>query len=77
MDSFNLHPPAGPPTLGGSQLAHHHHLIEPSTSPPSQSVPGRRTPLGTVGIGGFFAQPGSSSHLSHTSDENQPDGQGR
>lgn len=74
MDSFNLHA-AGPPSLG-SQLAHHHHLIEPSNSPPSQSVPGRRTPLGTVGIGGFFAQPGSSSHLPQ-SDENHPDGQGR
>lgn len=77
MESFNLHS-AGPPTLG-SQLAHHHHvLIEPSTSPPSQSVVGRRTPLGTVGIGGFFAQPGSSSHLAHQqSDENHPDGTGR
>lgn len=25
-------------------------------SSPSQSVPGRRTPLGTVGLGGFYAQ---------------------
>lgn len=77
MESFNLHT-AGHVSLG-SQLAHHNHLIEPSasTSPPSQSVPGRRTPLGTVGIGGFFAQPGSSSHLPPPqSDENHPEGTG-
>ena len=48
----------------------------PATSP-SQSVPGRRTPLGTVGLGGFYAQSGHASgsgvHGMHT-DENRPGG---
>lgn len=39
----------------------------PATSP-TQSVPGRRTPLGTVGIGGFYAQ------SQHQTDENLPSG---
>lgn len=45
-------------------------------SSPSQSVPGRRTPLGTVGLGGFYAQAHSSgsSHASHHTDENRPTG---
>lgn len=43
---------------------------DPTSSPP-QSVPGRRTPLGAVGLGGFYAQPGSSLHPSHTN-ENRP-----
>lgn len=45
---------------------------DPTNSPP-QSVPGRRTPLGAVGLGGFYAQGGHSSssmHL-HTTDENR------
>lgn len=44
----------------------------PTTSP-SQSVPGRRTPLGTVGIGGFYAQ-SSLAHSHHHTDENLPGG---
>ncbi|CAO1360081.1 unnamed protein product [Diamesa hyperborea] len=44
------------------------HPPAPTSSPP-QSVPGRRTPLGTVGLGGFFAQPHASSSQS---DENKP-----
>jgi hypothetical protein len=48
-----------------------------SMSPPSgglQSVPGRRTPLGNVGLGGFYAQPHASSSASHhvSTDENKP-----
>lgn len=43
---------------------------DPTSSPP-QSVPGRRTPLGAVGLGGFYAQPGSSMHPPHTN-ENRP-----
>lgn len=46
----------------------------PATSP-TQSVPGRRTPLGTVGIGGFYAQSGLIGAASHShTDENQPSG---
>lgn len=48
--------------------------VEPNSSPP-QSVPGRRTPLGAVGLGGFYGQPGSSHHPhphSNNSNENRP-----
>lgn len=46
----------------------------PATSP-SQSVPGRRTPLGTVGIGGFYAQGSHAAGPSHShTDENRPGG---
>uniref|UniRef100_A0A182TTP4 BHLH domain-containing protein n=1 Tax=Anopheles melas TaxID=34690 RepID=A0A182TTP4_9DIPT len=62
---FNFH--LGPPA---SHTGHGHHP-EPTPSPP-QSVPGRRTPLGTVGLGGFYAQPHASS-ATHT-DENRPSG---
>ncbi|KAG5679252.1 hypothetical protein PVAND_008832 [Polypedilum vanderplanki] len=52
-----------------------HHPPPPPTASPPQSVPGRRTPLGTVGLGGFYAQPhassSSSTHQAH-SDENKP-----
>lgn len=46
---------------------------EPNSSPP-QSVPGRRTPLGAVGLGGFYGQPGSSHHPHphNNSNENRP-----
>lgn len=57
------------------------HAIPNQTIPPApaasptQSVPGRRTPLGTVGIGGFYAQSAiSPSHLQHQTDENFPSG---
>ncbi|XP_053664384.1 class E basic helix-loop-helix protein 23 [Anopheles marshallii] len=62
---FNFH--LGPPASHGV----HSHPPEPTPSPP-QSVPGRRTPLGTVGLGGFYAQPHASSSI-HT-DENRPSG---
>lgn len=48
---------------------------EANSSPP-QSLPGRRTPLGAVGLGGFYGQPGSSSHHPHphsNSNENRPE----
>ncbi|XP_067625989.1 class E basic helix-loop-helix protein 22 [Eurosta solidaginis] len=44
----------------------------PTASPP-QSVPGRRTPLGAVGIGGFYAQGFATSQQgSMPTDENKP-----
>lgn len=44
-------------------------------SSPSQSVPGRRTPLGTVGLGGFYAQGHSGGGTTHVhTDENRPGG---
>lgn len=44
----------------------------PTSSPP-QSVPGRRTPLGAVGLGGFYAQGlGMSQQGSLPTDENKP-----
>ncbi|XP_055638502.1 class E basic helix-loop-helix protein 23 isoform X2 [Toxorhynchites rutilus septentrionalis] len=63
--NFHLGPPAG-------SSVHSHTHPEPTPSPP-QSVPGRRTPLGTVGLGGFFAQPHASASTSLT-DENRPSG---
>ncbi|XP_016975134.1 class E basic helix-loop-helix protein 22 [Drosophila rhopaloa] len=55
-----------PPTanmLGGQHPA-------PTASPP-QSVPGRRTPLGSVGLGGFYAQ-GMGMSQQPPTDENKP-----
>ncbi|CAD6999111.1 unnamed protein product [Ceratitis capitata] len=44
----------------------------PTASPP-QSVPGRRTPLGAVGLGGFYAQSmGMSQQGAMPTDENKP-----
>lgn len=45
-----------------------------SVSPP-QSVPGRRTPLGAVGLGGFYMQGGQPPPPQHCypTDENQPE----
>ncbi|XP_053959082.1 class E basic helix-loop-helix protein 22 [Anastrepha ludens] len=44
----------------------------PTSSPP-QSVPGRRTPLGAVGLGGFYAQGlGMSQQGTMPTDENKP-----
>lgn len=47
------HPPI-PPTAN-MMSAHPSAHPGPTASPP-QSVPGRRTPLGSVGLGGFYAQ---------------------
>lgn len=46
-----------------------------SHSPP-QSVPGRRTPLGAVGLGGFYmqgGQPPPPPQHCYPADENQPE----
>lgn len=46
-----------------------------SHSPP-QSVPGRRTPLGAVGLGGFYmqgGQPPPPPQHCYPTDENQPE----
>ncbi|XP_029708750.1 class E basic helix-loop-helix protein 23 [Aedes albopictus] len=58
--------------LGPPAASVHTHHPEPTPSPP-QSVPGRRTPLGTVGLGGFYAQPHAGSSAALT-DENRPSG---
>ena len=63
----HTHPPI-PPTanmLGAHPAGH----PGPTSSPP-QSVPGRRTPLGSVGLGGFYAQ---SLGMLPPGDENKPD----
>lgn len=49
---------------------------EPTSSPP-QSVPGRRTPLGAVGLGGFYAQGHSSTSMHTHTDENRVGGTSR
>lgn len=68
--NFHLSSPVAPQHLPGNQTSH----PGPGTSP-SQSVPGRRTPLGTVGIGGFYAQSGLMATATHSqTDENQPSG---
>ncbi|XP_037960271.1 class E basic helix-loop-helix protein 22 [Teleopsis dalmanni] len=43
----------------------------PTASPP-QSVPGRRTPLGSVGLGGFYAQGMAMPQQTGPTDENKP-----
>ncbi|XP_055595975.1 class E basic helix-loop-helix protein 22-like isoform X1 [Uranotaenia lowii] len=68
MDPHNPFFHLGPPT-GSVHGAHH---PEQTPSPP-QSVPGRRTPLGTVGLGGFYAQPHAAGSSTLT-DENRPSG---
>ncbi|XP_075153473.1 basic helix-loop-helix family member olig [Haematobia irritans] len=47
------HPPI-PPTA--NMMAAHPSAHPGPTASPPQSVPGRRTPLGSVGLGGFYAQ---------------------
>ncbi|XP_061398060.1 class E basic helix-loop-helix protein 22 [Musca vetustissima] len=47
------HPPI-PPTP--NMMAAHPSAHPGPTASPPQSVPGRRTPLGSVGLGGFYAQ---------------------
>lgn len=75
--NFSFHLSAVPPPPPPIQ---HHAMQNPTIPPapagsPSQSVPGRRTPLGTVGIGGFYAQSAMSPPLiQHQTDENLPSG---
>ncbi|KAM7352238.1 basic helix-loop-helix family member olig [Cochliomyia hominivorax] len=61
------HPPIPPtPNMLGPHPTGH---PGPTSSPP-QSVPGRRTPLGSVGLGGFYAQ---GLGMMPPGDENKPD----
>lgn len=77
--NFGFHIPtsAGPQT---SSTISHHPMQNPQIPPapassPSQSVPGRRTPLGIVPSGGYYAQSAlSPSHAQHQTDENMPSG---
>lgn len=75
--NFGFHLASGPPPPS----MQHHSMPSPAippapaNSPPSQSVPGRRTPLGCVPSGGFYAQSAlSPSHAQHQTDENLPSG---
>ena len=69
-------PPPQPPTIQPHSMANQQIPPAPAVSPTGrQSVPGRRTPLGNVGIGGFYAQSAlSPSHIQHQTDENLPSG---
>lgn len=66
----HAHPPI-PPTA--NMLAVHPGTHPGPTSSPPQSVPGRRTPLGSVGIGGFYAQGLGMLSQSTPGDENKPE----
>ncbi|XP_046805648.1 class E basic helix-loop-helix protein 22 [Lucilia cuprina] len=63
----HTHPPI-PPTA--NMLGPHPSGHPGPTSSPPQSVPGRRTPLGSVGLGGFYAQ---GLGMLPPGDENKPD----
>ncbi|KAH8249121.1 hypothetical protein KR032_006145 [Drosophila birchii] len=77
MDPSNM-------TFGFPGLPNHGHMPIPPTAnmlgghpaptaSPPQSVPGRRTPLGSVGLGGFYAQGmGGMSMSQPPTDENKP-----
>lgn len=69
-------PPPPPPTIQSHSMQNPQIPPAPAASPTGrQSVPGRRTPLGNVGIGGFYAQSAlSPSHIQHQTDENLPSG---
>lgn len=78
--NFSFHLAGVPPPPPPPPPIQHHAMQSPPVPPapavsPSQSVPGRRTPLGTVGIGGFYAQSTMSpSLIQHLTDENLPSG---
>lgn len=76
MDPSNM-------TFGFPGLPNHGHMPIPPTAnmlgghpaptaSPPQSVPGRRTPLGSVGLGGFYAQGMGMSMSQPPTDENKP-----
>lgn len=69
-------PPAPPQSIQPHSMQSPQIPPAPAVSPTGrQSVPGRRTPLGNVGIGGFYAQSAlSPSHMQHQTDENLPSG---
>jgi len=68
LESVYSTPGASHPGVSGPPAAY------PSEVHP-QSAPGRRTPLGTVGLGGFYFQQQPQPHASSSalSDENRPD----
>lgn len=73
--NFNFHLPTGHGHAHPASIQPHV-MQSPAVPPapaasPTQSVPGRRTPLGTVGIGGFYAQSAISPSIT---DENLPSG---
>lgn len=70
LPGAHAHPPI-PPTA--NMLAVHPTTHPGPTSSPPQSVPGRRTPLGSVGIGGFYAQGLGMLTQSTPGDENKPE----
>lgn len=70
LPGAHAHPPI-PPTA--NMLAVHPANHPGPTSSPPQSVPGRRTPLGSVGIGGFYAQGLGMLAQSTPGDENKPE----
>ncbi|CAG2059265.1 unnamed protein product [Timema podura] len=49
---------------------------ESGGTPPQLQVPGRRTPLGAVGLGGFYFPPHAASSMLHPVDENRPESAG-
>ncbi|XP_051168735.1 class E basic helix-loop-helix protein 23 [Leptopilina boulardi] len=69
MGSMNFNPVGIPhPSVSGPPVGY-------SSSEHSQSAPGRRTPLGAVGLGGFYfqQQPQPQTSSNSLSDENKPD----
>ena len=72
---FGIHGHGHPPLPPTQNMLNSH--PGPTSSPP-QSVPGRRTPLGAVGIGGFYAQSSLTLPQPTTqTDENKIIGSGR
>ncbi|KYN21074.1 Class E basic helix-loop-helix protein 23 [Trachymyrmex cornetzi] len=67
LESVYSTPGASHPGVSGPPAAY--------SSEHTQSAPGRRTPLGTVGLGGFYFQQQPQPHASSSalSDENRPD----
>ncbi|XP_031619031.1 class E basic helix-loop-helix protein 22 [Contarinia nasturtii] len=67
--------PLPPPSTIPSHSMQNSQIPPAPAASPTQSVPGRRTPLGAVGIGGFYAQSAlSPSQIQHQTDENLPSG---
>ncbi|KAL6424722.1 hypothetical protein ACFW04_009999 [Cataglyphis niger] len=67
LESVYSTPGASHPGVSGPPAAY--------SSEHTQSAPGRRTPLGAVGLGGFYFQQQPQPHASSSalSDENRPD----
>ncbi|XP_055379948.1 class E basic helix-loop-helix protein 22 [Condylostylus longicornis] len=75
MSSAAIGSPFPPPSLPPPPLTSSQTIIGPSS--PTQSVPGRRTPLGVVGISGLYCQTTSSNsnmaQSSHQSENTNPE----